>query len=154
MGRKRIGGGNEERRIDINDQQVRDWFNAGMTAAEMAQLIGCSTYPIKSALKRLDLRRPAKRRLGIGSGMNNPQWKGGRRIRTDGYVMIWTQSGERLEHQVVMEQHIGRALKRGEIVHHRNGDKQDNTIENLELMSQSEHAKLHAPDMHAARYRK
>ena len=68
------------------------------------------------------------------------RWKGGRLTNTQGYIIVYTPGARhRLEHRVVMEQHLGRKLQRHEIVHHINGDKTDNQIENLELMNQSEH---------------
>lgn len=48
------------------------------------------------------------------------------------------------QHRVVMERHIGRRLKKGEIVHHIDRNKKNNEIKNLLLLkSQSEHFKLH-----------
>lgn len=57
----------------------------------------------------------------------------------------------RHEHRVVMEQMLGRPLRSGEIVHHKDGNKRNNAPGNLEVMTQSEHAKLHFPEMIAAR---
>jgi hypothetical protein len=46
-------------------------------------------------------------------------------------------------HRVVAEQMLGRELEKGEIVHHIDGDKWNNKPENLQVMTQSEHIKLH-----------
>ncbi len=84
-------------------------------------------------------------------GPANWGWKGGRSI-SDGYIRVAVGAGHhRWEHRIVMEQMIGRPLKRGEVVHHINGVRDDNRPENLQLFaSQSAHRKHHAEMDHAA----
>ena len=47
------------------------------------------------------------------------------------------------EHRFIMEQHLGRKLDSNELVHHINENKRDNRIENLEVISRSEHSRMH-----------
>lgn len=54
------------------------------------------------------------------------------------------KSGYIAEHRLIAEKIVGRYLNKNEIVHHINDDKTDNRIENLEIMSASEHNKTHS----------
>lgn len=93
-------------------------------------------------------------------GENNHRWQpiGTRRIqkrmRGSHYIEVKCPDGEwRLEHRWVMEQAIGRPPRADEHVHHINHDTYDNRLENLQLLSHSEHSKLHCvfPAINAAR---
>ncbi len=64
----------------------------------------------------------------------------GTRKRKDGYIRL---SDDRYVHRVVMEEKIGRKLLSTEHVHHIDGNPSNNDINNLELMSNVDHSKLH-----------
>jgi hypothetical protein len=83
-------------------------------------------------------------------GPNSNRWKGGEVPHDRGYVLLrrpWhpntNASGYVLAHRFIMAQFLGRPLLNSEQVHHKNGVKTDNRLENLELMTVSEHSRLH-----------
>lgn len=79
-------------------------------------------------------------------GKNNPSWKGGKQ-NILGYTVLSMGKGKRkFEHRIVMEKFLDRKLTSQEKIHHINGIKTDNRIENLRVVTQSEHIKIHISD--------
>jgi hypothetical protein len=123
---------------------IRRWIEEeGVTHEEAGQRLGCAAQTIGKLCAKHGIR---SQRRGPRGGPGHPNWRGGRRLDKDGYVMVWVadhpnprrpagrkSGGYVLEHRLVMEAHLGRHLEPHEVVHHKNGVHTDNRLENLEL---------------------
>ena len=97
------------------------------------------------------LSEKTKKKIGDSmKGSLHPQWKGGKIRTSSGYIFIYAPMSEMvnrqgyvLEHRLVMSQKIKRSLKKEEIVHHINGIRDDNRIENLVITTTSKHIARH-----------
>ena len=153
-------------KIQYPVEQIRLWIFEGKTQQEISDTLRktlddrITPKLIYKVCKKHGIKC---QRTGPRSGEGHPEWKGGRIEDKNGYVFLFqpdhpecqrVNEMRRLksngkyfrkenyiqEHRVVMEEHLGRYLKRTEVVHHLNGQKDDNRLSNLVLFgSNAEH---------------
>lgn len=126
---------------------LADLHSKGLSQKAIGDAMGVSQPTIGVRLREEGLIEPSQRPRGPGS----PRWKGGRHVRTSGYVFVQAQeddlpfcrpgsTGYVMEHRLVMGRSLGRALRPDESVHHINGQRADNALSNLQLR-QGKHGK-------------
>ena len=162
---------NEERTRKIPILNDKKWLRKQLKTKSQGQItdeLGTSQgnvayYVSKHSLALPDedlsrsIREGLKKKYPDGRfGKNASNWQGGERKTGSGYLSIYSPDhpncnaeGYVMEHRLAMEKKIGRLLKKEELVHHKNGNKSDNRIENLELISsKGKHTRDHFKRSH------
>lgn len=119
-------------------EDMRKWYeNEGLSVTEIAhRLEECP----KAVWKVCNRNGFEMRQSGPRLGERHPGWKGGRIVDKNGYILVYSpgtpganRNGYIREHRLVMSQIVGRPLLPKEVVHHKDGNKQNNDPSNLEL---------------------
>jgi len=140
---------------------IKEYIESGKSKSQLARELNCGYDTIKDRLIKYNIPTKALsealrgRKIGLRGRRNiaiakigdkNANWKGGKYIDKDGYVIIRiypngkNHKGEIVdEHRFVMERYLGRKLKRNELVHHKNGIKDDNRLCNLQIVLNNAH---------------
>lgn len=134
----------------------RMYLEEKLSTVQIGEKVGLAVGAVGSILRirGITLRNPKegwKTRFPDGRfGKLAANWKGGKRKTGLGYIQVLcsdhpysTKQGYVMEHRLVMEEHLGRYLEPEEMVHHLNGKRGDNRLENLEASTRSEHVKKH-----------
>ena len=115
-----------------NVARVRELSDGKRTHKEIANLVGMSASGVKKIVAQYGF---PSRPVGAKPGSGNHQWRGGRMIDLDGYVLLKNKNGRMLEHRQIMERVLGRPLGKLEVVDHIDGLTLHNDPSNLRVFA-------------------
>jgi len=146
----RLLGGKKYKNLDID--RIISLYKNGNSRLEIGRIFKVNQRVVMDRLidNGIQIRnRKEARSFDDQTGENSHNWKGGRRKNGDGYVLIYKPEHPRAisdnyvyEHHLVWEKENGKLLPNGWVIHHINGIKNDNRIENLAAMPKSEHSRI------------
>ncbi len=130
---------------DVSHSIANRWLKKnGAKARSFKDAAAISRQKISDALKGREISPEWRAKLSDASKRHGDQFAVGISYKTGGYAEHTRGEHKgRSVHVVVMEQHIGRRLLPGEVVHHKDENKQNNDLSNLELTTRSEHSSIH-----------
>lgn len=156
-GEEKLPNPRNYKRQPLSEDEVRIahryYLATSLGYKDVAKLIGISPQNLSKKFTQYGLGFRNRREAAINRGMrhrgpNNHKWKGGRKITDSGYVLvvhpdrIRRKSGKGYvtvyEHRLIWEQ-INGPIPQGWEIHHLNGVKDDNRIENLQALPCREH---------------
>lgn len=138
----RVAAPRKNKRVAIDkDFLIALYQGQKLSAAEIGRLLAVSAAAVRDQMVRHGIPR---RKVGSSPGSKNPAWKGGRRMDKTGYVLVHCPDhpnadshGMIREHRLVMSQVLDRPLLPDEVVHHIDGNKENNDPANLELFDRN-----------------
>lgn len=138
-GHKLRDHGAQRRRVSKDEEkEILRLYEAGLSQTQVGLRVGAHQTVVSAILRRNDIATRGRQ------AQRSNNWRGGLCRTGSGYILelvppgnplssMRTRAGYVMQHRLVMARHLGRALAENETVHHVNGDKTDNRIENLQL---------------------